>query len=139
LTTVASLKDLRAHYSITQVKLADLSGITQVYLSTIENNKMPMTRDVSKKIYDGFIRAVGDFPFDYKAYDYLRASHTASSFKQELQYFVYDLLSEMYTRETIFEFIKEHQKIPDYEECPVIIDYLAYKEMDSNVDKNDDG
>lgn len=127
-----NLKDIRKNHNLTQLKLSEEAGITQVYISTFENGKMPMTEEAAKKVYTGFIQSVEGF--DYKSAEDLRAAHTASFYKKDVKEFVYNLLYEVYVRKTILSFIDENDKVPHEEECPVIVEYLREKEVLKNAE-----
>ncbi len=119
---VRNIRDIRKEYDLTQAKLAELSGLTQVYLSTIENGKMPMTKEASAKLYKGFIKANVDL--GYKSKEELRATHMASFYKTDLRSIVYSVLLKIYEGEAILDFITEHNSLPSEEECPGVRDYI---------------
>jgi len=130
-----NLKQIRNIYSLTQLKLSEKAGITQVYISTFENGKMPMTEEAAKRIYKGFIESINDF--DYISAEDLRAAHTASFYKKDVREFVYDLLYEIYIREAILSFIDDNDRLPHEEEVPAIVEYKSEKEVLKNAKTND--
>jgi transcriptional regulator with XRE-family HTH domain len=127
MSRVINLKEVRNNHNLTQLKLSRAAGITQVYISTFENGKMPITEEAAKKVYMGFVKSIEEF--EYKSPEDLRAAHTASFYKKDIKEFVYELLYEIYVRQTILGFIDDNDRIPHDEECPVIVEYLREKEV----------
>ena len=119
---VKNIRDIRKDYDLTQARLAELSGLTQVYLSTIENGKMPMTKEASTKLYQGFLKAGVDLVC--KSKEELRATHMASFYKTDLRGVAYSVLLKIYEGEAILAFITEHNSLPSEEECPGVREYL---------------
>ena len=131
-----NLKEIRKNFNLTQLKLSEKAGITQVYISTFENGKMPMTEEAAKRIYKGFIESINN-DFDYISAEDLRAAHTASFYKKDVREFVYTLLYEIYIRQSILGYIDENERIPHEEELPIIVEYKREKEVFKNAKIND--
>ena len=132
-----NLKEIRKNCNLTQLKLSEKAGITQVYISTFENGKMPMTEEAAKRIYKGFIESINEF--DYKSAEDLRAAHTASFYKKDVREFVYTLLYEIYIRQSILGYIDDNDRLPHEEEVPAIVEYKREKKVLKKAKINGEG
>jgi transcriptional regulator with XRE-family HTH domain len=119
---VKNIRDIRKEHDLTQSRLAELSELTQVYLSTIENGKMPMTKEASVKLYKGFIKA--DVDLGYKSKEELRAAHMASFYKEEFRQLISSVLLKIYEGEAIVDYISENNSLPTEEQCPNVGEYI---------------
>ncbi len=119
---VRNIRDIRKEYDLTQAKLAELAGLTQVYLSTIESGKMPLTKEAAAKIYKGFIKANVDL--GYKSKEELRATHMASFYKEEFRQLISSVLLKIYEGKAIVDYISENNSLPTEEQCPGVGEYI---------------
>ncbi len=108
---IANIKEIRESIGIQQRDLAQLAGITAVYLSEIENGRKAFTIEAAKKLASAlnklFNSGEEDSPFSPEG---LRAGHIASFYPEEVQETIKTLLIDIEEKQKELDYAMYHLK-----------------------------
>ena len=112
-----SVRELRKVIGLKQTELAILAGISQVYLSEIENNKKPFTVEAATKIADAVNQLINKESVKIDP-ELLRAGHIASFLPKDIKTKVNRLIFEIaQKREQLSFYLSDGKELPPIKEA----------------------